>query len=64
MKRSTGGTDSPHNRIPLCSCCHALAHGVNLNDWEDVTQEDIEQACVEYLADSYAPDWNPWRRDL
>ena len=38
-----------------------MAHGMNLNDWQDVTREDIEQAVVEYLADYYAPDWNPWR---
>ena len=22
----------------------------------------VEQAIVEYLADYYAPDWNPWAR--
>ena len=60
MKRSQGGTNSPHNLITLCSDCHALAHGTKLRDWQDVTQEDIEQACCEYLADFYAPGWNPW----
>ena len=55
-----GGTNSPHNLICLCSDFHALAHGTNLRDWQDVTQEDIEQACCEYLADYYAPAWNPW----
>lgn len=61
VKRSEGGTDSVENLICLCADCHAMAHGMNLNDWQDVTQEDIEQAVVEYLADYYAPDWNPWR---
>ncbi|MBC8576703.1 hypothetical protein [Yanshouia hominis] len=23
---------------------------------------EIAQACVEYLADYYAPDWNPWAK--
>jgi hypothetical protein len=27
------------------------------------TVDDVEQAIVEYLADYYAPDWNPWRRE-
>ena len=52
----------PINLVCLCADCHALAHGINLNDW-DATQEDIEQAIVEYLADYYAPDWNPWRKE-
>lgn len=25
-----------------------------------MTQESIVQACTEYLADYYAPGWNPW----
>lgn len=62
VKRSEGGTDSMHNLICLCSDCHALAHGINLNDW-DATQEDVEQAIVEYLADYYAPNWNPWNAE-
>ena len=58
--RGEGGTNSPHNLITLCADCHAMAHGTNLRDWQDVTQEDIQQACCEYLADYYAPGWNPW----
>lgn len=60
VPRGEGGTDSPHNLITLCSDCHALAHGIDLQDWKDVTQEDIQQGCTEYLADFYAPGWNPW----
>ena len=60
VPRGQGGTNSPHNLITLCADCHALAHGTNLRDWQDVTQEDIQQACCEYLADYYAPGWNPW----
>ena len=60
IRRSQGGGNHPHNLIALCSDCHALAHGTNLRDWQDVTQEDIQQACCEYLADFYAPGWNPW----
>lgn len=62
VKRSQGGSNSLHNLVCLCSNCHALAHGMNLTDWE-VTQEDVEQAIVEYMADYYAPEWNPWRKD-
>lgn len=62
IKRSEGGTNSPENLICLCADCHALAHGINLNDWQDITQEDVQQAIVEYLADYYAPDWNPWKK--
>ena len=60
VPRGEGGTNSPHNLITLCSDCHALAHGTNLRDWQDVTQESIHQAVTEYLADYYAPGWNPW----
>lgn len=61
--RSQGGTDGAQNLICLCADCHAMAHGINLNGWQDVTPEDIRQSCVEYLADLYAPDWNPWTRE-
>lgn len=59
VKRSMGGTDSPHNLICLCADCHALAHGTNLRDVIDIDQESIQQAIVEYLADYYAGEWNP-----
>ena len=63
ISRGSGGTNHPHNLICLCSDCHALAHGINLNDWP-ATQEDVEQAIVEYLSDLYAEEgevWNPYR---
>ena len=63
IPRGQGGTNHPHNLICLCADCHALAHGINLNDWP-ATQEDVEQAIVEYLSDLYAEEvWNPYRRD-
>lgn len=61
VKRSKGGTNHVQNLICLCADCHAMAHGINLNEW-NTTQEDMEQAIVEYLADYYAPNWNPWRK--
>ena len=33
--------------------------GTILNDAE-ITPQDMQQAIIEYLADYYAPDWNPW----
>ena len=66
ISRGSGGTNHPHNLICLCSDCHALAHGINLNDWP-ATQEDVEQAIVEYLSDLYAEEgevWNPYRNPL
>lgn len=63
IHRGHGGSDSLHNLIALCADCHALAHGTNLRDWQDITAEDIEQAIVEYLADIYLEDWNPYRRE-
>ena len=63
IHRGQGGSNSPHNLITLCMDCHALAHGMNLRDWQDITKEDIEQAIVEYLEDMYLEDWNPWRRE-
>lgn len=63
VHRSQGGPNSEMNLITLCPKCHALAHGTNLFDTDDLTQEDAEQAIVEYLADYYAPDWNPWAKE-
>jgi 5-methylcytosine-specific restriction endonuclease McrA len=60
IPRGKRGTDSPHNLITLCSDCHALAHGINLVGHVDLTKADMEQNIVEYLADMYAPDWDPW----
>lgn len=60
IPRGKRGTDSPHNLITLCSDCHAMAHGINLLGYPDLTQEDIELRILEYLADMYAPDWDPW----
>lgn len=59
IPRGKGGSNSPQNLITLCSTCHALAHGTNLIDGSDFTQEDMEQAILEYLADYYAPGWHP-----
>lgn len=59
IARSRGGSSDPQNLICLCADCHALAHGINLNDYVDQTQETVQQAVTEYLADYYAPDWNP-----
>ena len=28
--------------------------------YKNITQEDIHQACTEYLADYYEPGWNPY----
>jgi len=61
VPRGQGGTNNVQNLITLCMDCHALAHGTDLRGW-GATREDVDQAIVEYLADLYAPDWNPWTR--
>ena len=61
IPRGQGGTNKPDNLITLCDSCHAMAHGINLIGHPDLTQEDIEQRILEYLADYYAPNWNPWK---
>jgi 5-methylcytosine-specific restriction endonuclease McrA len=60
IPRSRGGTNSPQNLITLCSDCHALAHGHNIAGWVDVDQDDIQQKIVEYLADTYAGEWEEY----
>ena len=52
QKRSQGGGDDQFNLITLCDKCHALAHGINLVD-AVLTQEDVEQAMVEYMSEYY-----------
>lgn len=54
-----GARNNPMNLITLCNRCHMQAHGDDL-DGMPFTQADVERACVEYLADLYAPDWWPW----
>ena len=49
------------NLITLCMYCHGTIYGTRFPehpDWMDATE--LAQACVEYLADFYAPDWYPW----
>ena len=61
IPRGKGGKQNdPQNMLTLCQVCHMQAHGSNLEGMP-FTREDVEQACVEYLADTYAPDWWPWR---
>lgn len=62
IPRGQGGDPTnPMNLITLCRRCHAQAHGLDL-DGTGLTDADIQQACVEYLADYYAPNWWPWRK--
>ena len=61
IKRSLGGTNTPHNLVTLCSACHSHVHGFPLYETY-ITPEDIEQAICEYLSDMYAPNWNQYRR--
>lgn len=63
IHRSQGGGNSMHNLITLCPKCHALAHGTNLYDDPGLNAEDMNQAIIEYMADYYAPNWNPWAKD-
>ena len=61
IPRGQGGSRSdPQNLITLCCVCHQQAHGEDLAGMP-FTQADVVQACVEYLADLYAPAWWPWR---
>ena len=53
IHRGKGGSNSPHNLICLCHCCHAQAHGINMLDM-DISVEDMEQYIVEYLSDMSA----------
>ena len=65
IPRGAGGGNTPHNLITLCSNCHSLAHGVQLDE-TPMTPEDVELACVEYLSDYYCErvgEWNPWQRE-
>lgn len=68
IHRGQGGSNHPHNLICLCSKCHAQAHGYDVGYFEldanyPTFSDYMEQLITEYLADYYAPDWNPWLRD-
>lgn len=67
VHRSQGGADVEHNLICLCWKCHAVAHGTAMPEYPDyMDTAELNQACVEYLADLYADEgilWNPWSKD-
>lgn len=63
VHRSKGGSNHEHNLITLCSTCHGHVHGIIPDYAKETSAEDMMHYCVEYLADYYAPDWNPWRKD-
>lgn len=73
--RGRGGADHPMNLITLCWRCHAAAHGslLMLDEYAPAgattdaqirqMMDDLELACVEYVADYYAEQgeiWYPW----
>ncbi len=61
MPRSEGGSNDPMNLITLCWVCHAIAHGTRIPDCADwMTAVEVHEACIEYVADMYAPYWYPW----
>lgn len=51
--RGRGGSSEMFNLITLCWRCHGGAHGATLIDG-GFTQQDYEDACIEYLSDYYA----------
>lgn len=57
VPRGRGGTDNEENLICLCAVCHGMAHDVMPNNLEQWSQEDMEQAIIEYLADMYPGTW-------
>ena len=59
--RGQGGNDTPHNLVTLCATCHAQIHGFIPYEGEDYSVAWAEQGICEYLADYYAPGWNPYR---
>lgn len=60
MHRSQGGSNDPMNLVTLCWKCHAVAHGTILPEYGHMLPVEIHEACIEYVADMYAPDWWPW----
>ena len=59
VPRGEGGSNRPDNLITLCSVCHAHVHGV-VPDNCSITPDELASMCLEYVADYYAPNWNPW----
>ena len=59
IHRSQGGKNDMHNLVCLCWVCHANAHG-NMLELCGMPQAEVQQAIVEYMADTYAGDWQPW----
>ena len=63
IPRGSGGSvTSMHNLITLCQHCHCAVHGIDVEEhyW---SPKEIALACVEYVADMYAPDWWPYSGD-
>lgn len=53
--RGRGGSSEVWNLITLCWRCHAEAHGTRVYDGQ-MDEAEMEQACIEYLADYYGGD--------
>lgn len=67
IPRGRGGASVEQNLITLCWRDHAFIHSKGYRYYEDydITPEDAELLCVEYLADYYTNEshvWNPWER--
>ena len=63
IPRGKGGADVIQNLAAVCWRCHFLIH--DCKRWhvgDEITSEEAAQLVVEYLADIYAPNWNPWKR--
>lgn len=61
IARSQGGTNDPMNLITLCMYCHGMAHGTRFPEHPDfMLPVEVHEACIEYVADYYAPDWYPF----
>lgn len=59
IPRGQGGSNLRYNLITLCATCHAQVHGFEPIPCPDITREDMDQLCIEYLADMYVDEWYP-----
>ena len=50
--RGRGGSSEVWNLITLCWRCHAEAHGTRVYEGQ-MDEQEMEYACIEYLADYY-----------
>ena len=63
IPRSHGGITDPQNMVTICPHCHNVVHQIEKPETGYLDAMETQQAIIAYLADYYAPNWYPWKKE-